>query len=211
MDPIKLLHKIYLNKIAVKGREDTTVSLYTGSSFIKQASNVFIRAAKLSSKSSGYNEAKIKSLLEEELPDALIQVLDKKDQLKKLALDVSTFDKFAYLGRSFLYPVISDMSQRPPFPAKYLPSDVEVDTNWNDTVAIFLIGYQGLDSIPIVRNMKKIKSCGGIIFSITDSASWGWAGSNTDYRFIVPRVNELLHPMLYHFTLRLFKHYLRQI
>lgn len=127
-----------------------------------------------------------------------VNILARRYEIQSLAKDLSRFQHIVYLSREEIPPIFSPayFSYKPIF-----------DRNWYNTAAIFLIKFRsGVSSKDIQLNMSRIKTMGGLVCSITDGVSWGWANVFTDYSFVMPPKSELED---YYFTLKLLRHYMR--
>jgi hypothetical protein len=128
------------------------------------------------------------------------KIYARKQEIKSLAKDLSKFQRLVYLSREKMSPIFS--------PA-YISNILIRDRNWYKTAAIFLVWRKpGFSSAVIQSNMARVKAMGGLVCSITDSGSYGWANVFTDYTFLMPSGST---PKDYYFVLKLLRHYMRQI
>lgn len=150
------------------------------------------------------------------LRQAIISILNKKEEIKSLAKDITRFNHALYLGRGINYPVALEgalkMKEVARLHAEAMPASelkhgplALID---NNTLSIFLCAHKtGHDVSAIAHNMSEVKSRGGLILSISDSASWGWANKYTDYSLLIPNSTEFLQPILFNIPLQLLAYY----
>lgn len=143
-------------------------------------------------------------------------IFAKEEELKSLAKDVTKFNHCLYLAKGINYPVALEgalkMKEIAYLHAEAMPAAelkhgplALID---NKTLTLFLCSFSNANNPEaILHNMSEVKSRGGIILSICDHLSWGWANKYTDYSFIIPATSQKLQPILFNIPLQLLAYY----
>lgn len=151
-----------------------------------------------------------------DLASLMDNIISREEELKSLAKDMTKFNHCLYLGKGINYPIALEgalkMKEIAYLHAEAMPAAelkhgplALID---NKTLSLFLCSFNNAQNPDaIIHNMSEVKSRGGLVFSICDKFSWGWAGKYTDYSFIVPPISERLQPILFNIPLQLLAYY----
>lgn len=109
---------------------------------------------------------------------------NKQEEVDSLAKDIKRFKSVIYLAREPLLTHINTLF--PAYNAEGILPNIE-----EKNISIFCVYHQaGQEAKEILKNMLSIKQQGGLICTVTNGMSWGWAHKYTDYGFILPSIDE---------------------
>ena len=165
-----------------------------------------IKGINLKNKKQIFEEIKI-------IPEKIKEIINRKEEIKKLAEDLICFKNFYFLGRKFQYPIALEGALKlkeiaylhseayPAGETKHGPIAL-IDENF----PVFILAPKDSVYEKTISNLEEIKARKGKIILISDEAF-----EKADYVFKIPKSLEIFYPFLTVVPLHLFAYYFAKI
>jgi glutamine---fructose-6-phosphate transaminase (isomerizing) len=149
----------------------------------------------------------------ESVPDKVAQILDRSEDIRRLAERYADRSNFLFLGRGLNYPVAMEgalkLKEISYIHAEgYSAAEIKhgpIALINPATPSMFLVPNDRLQE-KIINNMKEVKARRGTVIAVAPEGTDG-IGDAADDLILIPKANELMYPFLFVVPMQLFAYY----